>query len=55
MGTPAGVLVRVGVGVGVDVGVFVGVFVGAPPVPATHAENSDVLLLGSVAVAVKIV
>ena len=55
VGTPAGVLVRVGVGVGVDVGVFVGVFVVPPPVPARHAENSEVLLFGSVAVAVKIV
>jgi len=59
-----GVTVEVGVIVAVDVGVgvFVGVKVGPPgvmvgvavtmPVTAKHCENSDVLLFGSVAVAV---
>ena len=50
VGTPAGVVVGVGVNAGVVVGVGVG---GAPR--GKHAENSEVLLAGSVAVAVKIV
>jgi hypothetical protein len=43
----------VGVRVGVDVFVGVSVGVGAPAVTSTHAENSDVLFCGSVAVAVR--
>jgi len=44
----AAVAVAVAVGVAVDVGVGVGVV----PTTTLHAENSEVLLLGSVAVAV---
>jgi hypothetical protein len=49
VGVEVGVLV--GVLVGVEVGVLVGVFVGTTPT-VKHCENSEVLLLVSVAVAV---
>src|SRR5262244_294483 len=53
VGVEVGVLVGVFVGVfvGVEVGVLVGVFVGTTPT-VKHWENSEVLLLVSVAVAV---
>src|SRR5947199_7825934 len=53
VGVFVGVCVMVNVFVGVKVGVNVGVFVGVgAPDTAKHAENSEVLLFGSVAVAV---
>src|SRR5215475_11364827 len=54
-GRCAGVGRGLGVGVartGCPVAVAVGVGVGVPPCATVHAENSEVLLLGSVAVAV---
>src|SRR5215813_13851058 len=44
--------VAVGVTVAVGVAVTVGVGVGVPPTTTVHAENSEVLLFGSVVVAV---
>jgi hypothetical protein len=53
VGVTVGVRVKVNVFVGVKVGVLVGVFEGVGPAPTMkHWENSEVLLLGSVAVAV---
>ncbi len=51
MGVAVGAVVGVGVATGVPVGVAVGVGVG-PAAAEKHAENSDVLFAGSVAVAV---
>ena len=54
-GTAVEAAVGVGVGAGVDVGIGVGAGVGVgvgAAVTDTHCENSEVLLLGSVAVAV---
>lgn len=54
LGVPVGVGlgVPVGVGLGVPVVVGVGVGLGEPELTTAHAENSDVLPLESVAVAV---
>ncbi len=54
VGVGVGVGGGVGVGVGVGVGTGVGLGVGAPVI-GTHPENSELLLFGSVAVAVTLV
>jgi hypothetical protein len=54
VGVAVGIVVGVGVATGVPVGVAVGVGVGGAP-SGKAAENSDVLLAGSVAVAEKMV
>ena len=52
VGVAVAVALAVAVAVAVGVAVTVGVGVGVPPCTTLHAENSEVLLFGSVAVAV---